>query len=228
MFTLRRRASSGVVGFTTEATPSLLFPGRSGRSRCEPVVPARPGRGRPRCAAKDVDAIIAIGHEGATAGTLTRPDRPARRHRRRARRRRRRHGRPQRPAGDLERANGVLVTENRGKGIRFTRVRMLVRHERQAGRLQDGRLPQAVEHRRHARPGDPGADQRAQRRQLGPIFSTQIGELDRGRPARRTRAGAPTGGCASRSIGNIVTDAMRTDVRRPTSRSRTRAASGPT
>ena len=62
------------------------------------------------------------------------------------------------------RPNGVLVTQNRGKGIRFTRMRLLYRREARRPRLQDGGLPQAVDDRRHAGPANPGADRRAQRR----------------------------------------------------------------
>ena len=71
------------------------------------------------------------------------------------------HRRPHRPPGPPPRPNGVLVTENRSKGVRFTRVRHGHRPGQGQRRLQDGRLPQAVEHRRHARTRNPGGDGRA-------------------------------------------------------------------
>ena len=65
----------GVVGFTTEATPSLLFPGKLGPFVVKPVVPAVQAEVY-RLANQKVGAIVAIGHEGATAGTVTDPTGP--------------------------------------------------------------------------------------------------------------------------------------------------------
>ena len=134
----------GIVGFTTEATPSLLFPGKLGPFVVRPVVPASTPSSD-SSEARRSDAILAIGHEGATAGTITNPTGPVVDIADAARRCRRGDGRPQRPAGDL--AAGQLRAADRepGKGLRFTRVRMLVRHERQARPVRDRRLPQAVE-----------------------------------------------------------------------------------
>ena len=91
--------------------------------------PRRP-RSRPRstgCARKGVKTIIVIGHDGATAGTLTQPDRAAA------------STSPTRSTdvdaviGDhtdfqvlTDRPNGTLVTENLSKGLRFTRVRLVL------------------------------------------------------------------------------------------------------
>ena len=76
--------------------------------------------------AKKTDVIVALGHEGATAGTVTDPTGPlidlA-------------DGVSNVDAvigdhNDLQvlamRPNGVLVTENRSKGLRFTRIRLVV------------------------------------------------------------------------------------------------------
>ena len=42
------------------------------------------------------------------------------------------------------RHNGVLLVENRSKGLRFSRVRLVIGPGQGGRRLQDGRLPQAV------------------------------------------------------------------------------------
>ncbi len=117
----------GVIGFSNSDLTTLIFPGN-----LDPFVVTdandaiRAEALRLRSKSK-VDAIIAIGHEGATAGTLNAPTGPL---------------------VDLAdglggvvdavlgdhtdfqtintRSNGVLVAENRSKGIRFTRVRLVV------------------------------------------------------------------------------------------------------
>src|SRR5262249_14817791 len=114
----------GLVGFTTESTPGIVFPGNLDPFQVRPVVPAvNAAAAKFR---KQVDAVVALGHEGATGGTVTEPTGPLvdiadhvqnvdaviGDH------------------NDLQvnalRPNGVLVTENRGKGIRFTRIRLVV------------------------------------------------------------------------------------------------------
>ena len=99
---------------------------RSIRSTCRSATRRR-GQRRGRCASTTrTDAIVAMGHDGATGGTLTSPTGPL---------------------VDLAdnvsnvdavigdhtdfqvlttRSNGVLVTENRSKGLRFTRVRLVI------------------------------------------------------------------------------------------------------
>ena len=80
-------------------------------------------------------------------------------------------------------------------------------------RLQDGRLPQAVEHRPDAGPGDPGEDRRAER-----SAGADPQRADRRRRRRRSRAptsaATPPGGLCESLVGNVVTDAMRDDVQR--------------
>ena len=114
----------GFVGFTTVSTPEVVFPGNLGPFEFRPILPtvnAEAAR-----IAKSTDVIVALGHEGATAGTVTNPTGPlidlA-------------DGAVNVDAvigdhNDLQvnslRSNGVLVTENRGKGLRFTRMRLVV------------------------------------------------------------------------------------------------------
>ena len=121
-------------------------------------------------------AIIAIGHLGATGGTLTAPTGPLL---------------------DLAdgvsnvdvvvgdhtdqqvlttRSNGVLVTENRSKGLRFTRIRIVLGAGKRRHRLQDRGLPQAVGHRRDAGRRDPGQDRRSERGARCRSSGTQVGD----------------------------------------------------
>jgi len=114
----------GFVGFTNEDAPTLVFPGSF-----DPfTVQARLAKVQAevnRLRSKNVKTIIVIGHDGATAGTLTSPIGPL---------------------IDLAdqltgvdavigdhtnfqvlstRPNGTLVVENLSKGVRFTRVRLV-------------------------------------------------------------------------------------------------------
>lgn len=116
----------GVVGFSNSDLVSLIFP-----DNLKPFVVTDPTAAVSAEAARlrsrgKVNAVIAIGHEGATDGTLTSPTGPLL---------------------DLAdnvsgvdavigdhtnfqvlttRPNGVLVTENLSKGVRFTRLRLVV------------------------------------------------------------------------------------------------------
>ena len=126
------------------------------------------------------------------------------------------------------RPNGVLVTENRGKGIRV--------HARPAsswttdedGRLQDGGLPQAVEHRGHARSGASRRTSTTLNAQLAPIFNT--GDRRRRRVAIPRADSCGSGGRAAVRVARSATSSPTRCGRptRPTSRSRTRAACAPT
>jgi 2',3'-cyclic-nucleotide 2'-phosphodiesterase (5'-nucleotidase family) len=115
----------GFVGFTNEDAPELVFPGAFDPFHVEP----RLGRVQAevnRLRTQGVKTIIVIGHDGATAGTLTSPTGPL---------------------IDLAdqltgvdavigdhtnfqvlttRPNGTLVTENLSKGVRFTRLRLVL------------------------------------------------------------------------------------------------------
>jgi 2',3'-cyclic-nucleotide 2'-phosphodiesterase (5'-nucleotidase family) len=124
----------GFVGFTNEDAPTLVFPGSFDPFHVAQRVPAVQGEVN-RLRSKNVKTIIVIGHDGATAasgaasyfGGIS--------------------GNPTGPLLDLAdqltgvdavigdhsdfqvistRPNGVLVTENRSKGIRFTRVRLVL------------------------------------------------------------------------------------------------------
>ena len=172
----------GVVGFTTEALPSLIFPGN-----LDPFVVTDPTDAVNAQAAilrsRGVNTIVAIGHEGANAGTISNPTGPL-----------------IDIADGLQgvdvaigdhndiqviatRPNGVLVTENRGKGIRFTRITPGDRRAHEVGRLQDRGLPQAVEHRRAPGSRDPGRHRRPERAARSDLQHADRG-VDGRHPAR--------------------------------------------
>jgi 2',3'-cyclic-nucleotide 2'-phosphodiesterase (5'-nucleotidase family) len=197
----------GIVGFTTEATPSLLFPGRLGPFEVRQVVPAVQAEVN-RLRSKGVKTIIALGHEGANEGTVTDPSGPlidiadAL------------HG-VDVVMGDHNdvqvlstRPNGVLVTENRGKGIRFTRVRLLV--DRDTGKVEyktaDFHKPWNI-----GIAPDPAIQAKIDELNtaLTPIFATQIGTSTRAIP-RSDSCGRGDGRLCESLVGNTVTDSMRT------------------
>jgi 2',3'-cyclic-nucleotide 2'-phosphodiesterase (5'-nucleotidase family) len=197
----------GIVGFTTEATPSLLFPGRLGPFEVRQVVPAVQAEVN-RLRSKGVKTIIALGHEGANEGTVTDPSGPlidiadAL------------HG-VDVVMGDHNdvqvlstRPNGVLVTENRGKGIRFTRVRLLV--DRDTGKVEyktaDFHKPWNI-----GIAPDPAIQAKIDELNtaLTPIFATQIGTSTRAIP-RSDSCGRGDGRLCESLVGNTATDSMRT------------------
>jgi 2',3'-cyclic-nucleotide 2'-phosphodiesterase (5'-nucleotidase family)/predicted AlkP superfamily phosphohydrolase/phosphomutase len=196
----------GFVGFTTESTPGIVFPGNLDPLEVRPVVPAVNAEAAQLD--KKVDAIVALGHEGATGGTISDP------------------------TGDLidiadgvenvdvvigdhddlqvdaVRSNGVLVTENRGKGIRFTRIRIVI------GPGKQGVVYKTADFHKPWTIGvTPDAAIQAKidelNAQLAPILGTQIGSATKVIP-RADQCGGGTGRTCESLEGDVVTDAMRT------------------
>ena len=64
----------GFVGFTTVSTPEVVFPGNLGPFEVRPLLPAVNAEAAKL--AKSTDVIVALGHEGATSGTITNPSGP--------------------------------------------------------------------------------------------------------------------------------------------------------
>ncbi len=197
----------GIVGFTTEATPSLLFPGRLGPFQVRPVVPAVQAEIN-RLRWKGIKTIVALGHEGANEGTLSDPSGPL-------------IDIADALTGadvvmgdhnDVQvlatRANGTLVTENRGKGLRFTRVRLLV--DEDTGKVEyktaDFHKPWNI-----GIAPDPAIQAKIDELNaaLAPIFSTQIGVSTRAIP-RSDSCGRADGRLCESLVGDTVTDSMRT------------------
>ena len=160
--------------------------------------------------AKKVDAVVAIGHLGATAGTLTSPTGPlvdlvngvsnvdA-------------------VIGDhtdqqvLTTLNGVLTTENRSKGLRFTRVRLVI------GPGKDGVVYKTADFHKPWNIGvTPNAVIQgkidALNGQLAPIFNKEVGKstvvIPRG-DACAASTGRTDGRACESLIGDLVTDAIR-------------------
>jgi 2',3'-cyclic-nucleotide 2'-phosphodiesterase (5'-nucleotidase family)/predicted AlkP superfamily phosphohydrolase/phosphomutase len=198
-------ADLGIVGFTTESTPSVVFPGNLDPFVVRPVIPAVNAAVK---ALPHADAVVALGHEGANAGTVTDPTGPLidiadgvqgvdvviGDH------------------NDLQvntvRPNGVLVTENRAKGVRFTRVRMVL------GPGKDGVVYKTADYHKPFTIGitpDPAIQAKIDQlnAQLAPILNVQIGSSTKAIP-RTDQCGNTAGRTCESLIGNVVTDAMRT------------------
>ena len=158
--------------------------------------------------AKKTDAILALGHEGATAGTVDNPSGPLidiadnvmnvdaviGDH------------------NDLQvdslRSNGVLVTENRGKGIRFTRMRLVI------GPGKEGVVYKTADYHKPWNIGvTPDAAIQAEIDRLNGLLAEplgkQIGDSTKFIP-RADQCGGGTGRTCESLIGNVITDAMRT------------------
>jgi 2',3'-cyclic-nucleotide 2'-phosphodiesterase (5'-nucleotidase family) len=159
---------------------------------------------------KRAEVIVAMGHLGATAGSLTAPTGPA---------------------VDLAdasgisrldavvadhtdqqalsfRPNGVLLTENRSKGLRFTRLRLVVDTSQNnvVYKTADFHRPWAI-----GVTADPAIQARINElnAELAPILGTQIGTSSVAVP-RADKCGRPDGRLCESRVGNVVTDAMRT------------------
>jgi 2',3'-cyclic-nucleotide 2'-phosphodiesterase (5'-nucleotidase family)/predicted AlkP superfamily phosphohydrolase/phosphomutase len=196
-----------LIGFTTEDTPDLVFPGNLGPFEVRPVLPAvNAEAAKPH--PQPIHAVVALGHEGANAGTLTDPTGPlvdiA-------------DGVTNVDAviGDHNnlqvlsyRPNGVVLTENLGRGVRFTRIRLTIdiSQGKVVYKTADFHRPWAI-----GVTPDPAIQAKIDelQAQLAPILNTQIGEATKAIP--RTDQCANTNGRTCESlIGNVVTDAMRT------------------
>jgi len=199
----------GVVGFSNSDLTSLIFPGN-----LDPFVVADAKTAIMAEAAKlrskgKVNAIIALGHEGATAGDFNNPTGPL-------------ITLADGLGGVIDtilgdhtdfqtislRPNGVLAVENRSKGIRFTRVRLVVdtNTKRVVYKTADWHKPWNIgvtpDAAIQARINDLNA-------QLAPIFNMVVGMSTRFIP--RTDACGNTAGRTCESlVGNVTADSMRT------------------
>jgi 2',3'-cyclic-nucleotide 2'-phosphodiesterase (5'-nucleotidase family) len=195
----------GIVGFSNDDLPTLINP--AGLVPFHVENSTDHVNAEAAALARKTDAVVAIGHLGATAGTTTAPTGPL---------------------VDLAdnvtnvdavigdhtdfqvlatRANGVLVTENRSKGIRFTRVRLVI------GPGKQGVVYKTADFHK---PWDIGVtpDAAIQARldeltaALAPILGTQIGTASKFIP-RDDQCGNTAGRTCESLVGNVVTDAMR-------------------
>jgi len=205
VFSFSQGVKVGFVGFTNDDAPTLVTPDAFTPFHVAPstasVNAAVSNLG------KNVDAVVAFGHLGATAGTLTAPTGPlldladnvngvdA-------------------VVGDhtdiqvlTTRSNGVLVTENRSKGIRFTRIRLTIdKNDGVVYKTADFHKPWDI-----GITADPGIQARIDEltTQLTPILGTVIGSATKVIP-RTDQCGNSVGRTCESLVGNVVTDAMHT------------------
>jgi 2',3'-cyclic-nucleotide 2'-phosphodiesterase (5'-nucleotidase family) len=201
----------GVVGFTNDDASTLTKPGAFDPFPVPlgdpiPAVNAEAAR-----IADGVNAVVAIGHYGATGGTLTDPTGPLANLA---------DGVSNVDAviGDhtdfqvlATRSNGVLVTENRSKGLRFTRVRLVL------GPGNQGVVYKTADFHKPWNIGvTPDAAIQAKIDELNaallPILGTQVGDSNVTVPRADSCApatGRIDGRACESLVGDIVTDAMR-------------------
>jgi 2',3'-cyclic-nucleotide 2'-phosphodiesterase (5'-nucleotidase family)/predicted AlkP superfamily phosphohydrolase/phosphomutase len=196
----------GLVGFTNEDAPTLVFPGSFDPFQVRPrlaLVQAQVDRLRNR----NHDVIVVMGHDGAIAGTLTNPVGPL-----------------LDLADQLKnvdvvigdhtnfqvntvRPNGTLVVENLSKGVRFTRVRLVVdeREDKVVYKTADFHKPWTIgvapDPRIQARIDELNAE-------LAPILGQVVGQSTVAIP-RSDSCGRDDGRLCESLIGNVVADALR-------------------
>ena len=196
----------GLVGFTNEDAPTLVFPNSFDPFTVEPRIPKVQAEVN-ALKAKGAKVIVVIGHDGAVAGTLTDPTGPL---------------------VDLAdaltgadavigdhtnfqvlsyRPNGTLVVENLSKGVRFTRVRLVL--DTSAGgvvyKTADFHKPWAI-----GVTPDPAIQARIDdlNAQLLPILGTVIG-TSTVEILRSDVCGRADGRLCESLVGDVTTDAMR-------------------
>ena len=196
----------GIVGFTTESTPGVVFPGNLDPFQVRPVIPAV--NAEVGGARRTPTPSSPSGTRAPSAGTVTDPTGPL----------------VDIADGvqgvdvvigdhndlqvDALRPNGVLVTENRAKGVRFTRVRIVV------GPGKDGVVYKTADYHKPWNVGvtpDPAIQAKIDElnTQLAPILNVQIGSATKSIP-RTDQCGNTAGRTCESLVGDVVTDAMRT------------------
>ena len=200
----------GVVGFTTEDTPEPALPGPARAVRGAAGRAGRQRRGGPAARARASTSIIALGHEGANAGTITEPTGPLVDIADSVVRRRRRDRRPQRPPGATRCARTACWSPRTGaRASGSPAIRLVVdeRDERSSTRrpTSTSRGPSASPPIRPSRRGIDDAQ-----RPAGADLQHGDRQLDACPSRGRTRAATPTAGLCESLVGNVVTDAMRT------------------
>ena len=205
VFNLGNNRKLAFVGFTTESTPEVVFPGNLGPFVFEDLIDSV--NAEAARLADSTDVIVALGHEGATSGSVSNPSGPL-----------------IDLADNVEnvdavigdhndlqvsslRSNGVLVTENRGKGLRFTRMRLVI------GAGKEGVVYKTSDFHRPWNIGltpDPAIQAEIDdlTAQLAPILNTKIGDSTKRIP-RADQCGNGDGRLCESLVGNTVTDAMR-------------------
>jgi 2',3'-cyclic-nucleotide 2'-phosphodiesterase (5'-nucleotidase family)/predicted AlkP superfamily phosphohydrolase/phosphomutase len=203
-------AKIGLVGFTNEDAPTLVSPNAFDPFHVAPRLPAVQAE-VDKLRAQGVKAIVVMGHDGATAGTLTDPTGPL-------------FSLSDNVNGvdvvigdhtDFQvvsrRPNGVLATENRSKGLRFTRIRLVIDTSTKSVvySTADFHKPWNI-----GVTPDPAIQSRIDdlNNQLKPIFGIVVGHSTVVIP-RADACTAATGRVDGRAceslVGDLTTDAMR-------------------
>jgi 2',3'-cyclic-nucleotide 2'-phosphodiesterase (5'-nucleotidase family) len=200
----------GFVGFTNEDAPTLVFPTSFDPFHVAPRLPAVQAEVN-RLRKLGVKTIIVIGHDGATAGTINNPTGPlidladqltgvdavigdhsnfqvsA-----------------MRPLGS---SNGTLVVENLSKGVRFTRVRLVLDTSSKSVvyKTADFHKPWNI-----GVTADPGIQSEIDRLNaiLKPLLEVKVGESTIAIP-RSDVCNASDGRLCESKIGNLIADALR-------------------
>jgi len=198
----------GLIGFTTEDTPDLIFPGNLGPFQLTSATAAvNAEAAKLKAKNKGKIVIVAIGHEGATAAPTVNS--------------------PTGPLIDIAdnltnvaavigdhnnfqvlttRPNGILVTENLGRGVRFTRIRLVVdaNTKQVLYKTADFHKPWNI-----GVTPDPTiqAEIDSLNAQLAPILGTVIGNSTKFIP-RADQCANPDGRLCESLVGNVTTDAM--------------------
>jgi 2',3'-cyclic-nucleotide 2'-phosphodiesterase (5'-nucleotidase family) len=200
-------AKVGIVGFSNDDLPTLINPAGLAPFHVTNSTAAVNAEAA-RLKAAGIDTIVAIGHLGATGGTLTNPSGPLLDLADNV-------NNVDAVIGDhtdfqvvTTRSNGVLVTENRSKGIRFTRVRLVVESTSKevVYKTADFHKPWDIGITPDATIQAKIDDLNAQ---LAPILNTVIGSSSKFIP-RADQCGNSQGRTCESLVGNVVTDAMRT------------------
>jgi 2',3'-cyclic-nucleotide 2'-phosphodiesterase (5'-nucleotidase family)/predicted AlkP superfamily phosphohydrolase/phosphomutase len=206
VYHLDRGVKVALIGFSNDDLPTLVRPDALGPFHVENSTDSVNAEAARLVGRHGIDAIVALGHLGATGGTLTDPTGPL-----------------VELADNVEnvdavvgdhtdqqvlahRPNGVLVTENRSKGIRFTRLLIVLDGNDVVYKTADFHKPWNIGVTPHA-----GIQARIDElnAELAPILNTVIGNSETPIP-RSDRCGRPDGRLCESKIGNVTTDSMRT------------------
>ena len=196
-----------LVGFSNEDIPELIFPGGLGPFEVRDRIKAVQAEVDRLSSKGKTGPVVVMGHDGATAGTLTDPTGPivdladA-------------LGGVDVVIGDhtnfqvvSTRPNGTLVVENLSKGVRFTRVRLIVDTSSKTVvyKTADFHKPWTI-----GVTPDPAIQARIDQltAQLAPILGTVIGNSTV-EVLRSDACGQSAGRTCESLVGNVTTDAMR-------------------
>jgi 2',3'-cyclic-nucleotide 2'-phosphodiesterase (5'-nucleotidase family) len=197
-----------IIGFSNSDLTTLIFPGNLDPFVVTNASTAITNEANRLRSKSKVNAIIAVGHEGATDGTFNNPTGPL------IDLADNLGGVVDAVVGDhtdfqtiTTRSNGVLVTENRSKGIRFTRIRLVIDTNTKmvVYKTADWHKPWNI-----GVTPDPAIQARIDvlNAQLAPILGTVIGSSTKYIP-RTDQCGNGVGRTCESLVGDVTTDAMR-------------------